>query len=131
MTLLVMLFLVLINIFTTTTSISPNVEGLSAMSTWVIVCILFVFGALIGFAIVLYQRKQLSLVIHYLLSSFNDVKPIFSKNYFQRDFSRKVVQPTEFWYGYRLEYIDNALRILFPTLFLVFNIIYWPVCLYS
>ena len=32
------------------TSVSPNVEGMTAISAWMIVCILFVFAALAGYA---------------------------------------------------------------------------------
>ena len=45
--LLVTLFFVEISIFTTITSSSPNVEGLSAISAWALACILFVFVALV------------------------------------------------------------------------------------
>ena len=73
MTLLVTLFLVLINIFTNITSNSPNVEGLTSISAWVITCILFVFGALIGYAGLLIRKKilikvlimvQLNIILH-------------------------------------------------------------------
>lgn len=57
MSLLILLFLVLINIFTYVSSESPNVKGLSAISGWMIACILFVFGALMEYAVVLYKLK--------------------------------------------------------------------------
>jgi hypothetical protein len=63
MTLLVTLFLVLINIFTNITSNSPNVESLTSISAWVIACILFVFGALLGYAGLLIKKKILVKVI--------------------------------------------------------------------
>ena len=63
MTLLVTLFLVLINIFTNITSNSPNVEGLTSISAWVITCILFVFGALLGYAGLLVKKKMLIRVL--------------------------------------------------------------------
>ena len=43
---LITLFLVLINIFNIVTSNSPNVEGMTAIAAWMLVCIFFVFGAL-------------------------------------------------------------------------------------
>ena len=58
MSLLVLLFLVLINIFMNVSDISPNVEGLSAISAWMICCILFVFGALIEYTMVLVKIKK-------------------------------------------------------------------------
>jgi hypothetical protein len=62
MTLLVTLFLVLINIFTNITTNSPNVEGLTSISAWVIACILFVFGALLGFTGILIKKNHLAKV---------------------------------------------------------------------
>ena len=43
---LITLFLVLINIFNIVTTNSPNVEGMTAIAAWMLVCIFFVFGAL-------------------------------------------------------------------------------------
>ena len=54
MALLVTLFLVLINIFNTITNVSPNVEGMTAIASWMIACMFFVFGALLGYAGLLY-----------------------------------------------------------------------------
>ena len=48
MAMLITLFLVLINIFNIVTTNSPNVEGMTAIGAWMLVCIFFVFGALIG-----------------------------------------------------------------------------------
>ena len=42
------IFLVLVNIFNTITTNIPKAEGLTAIEAWVIGCVLFVFGALIG-----------------------------------------------------------------------------------
>ena len=64
MTLLVTLFLVLINIFNNITSNSPNVEGLTSISAWVITCILFVFGALSGYAGILFKKNRLAKVLY-------------------------------------------------------------------
>ena len=46
MAMLITLFLVLINIFNTVTTNSPNTEGMNAITAWMLVCIFFVFGAL-------------------------------------------------------------------------------------
>ena len=43
---LITLFLVLINIFNIVTTNSPNVEGMTAIAAWMLVCIFFVFFAL-------------------------------------------------------------------------------------
>ena len=47
MTLLVILFLSLLNIVNTIKPELPKAEGLTAIEVWVLVCMLFIFGALI------------------------------------------------------------------------------------
>ena len=54
MALLVTLFLVLINIFNSINNASPNVEGMTAISAWMLACMFFIFGALLGYACILY-----------------------------------------------------------------------------
>merc|ERR1719220_955174 len=58
MTLLITIFLVLVNIFNTITTNIPKAEGLTAIEAWVIGCVLFVFGALIEYAGILLQMKM-------------------------------------------------------------------------
>ena len=41
------------------TSVSPNVEGMTAISAWMIVCILFVFAALAGYAYLVSKYETL------------------------------------------------------------------------
>ena len=55
MTLLITVFLVLVNIFNTITTNIPKAEGLTAIEAWVIVCVLFVFGASVGKFIFFYD----------------------------------------------------------------------------
>ena len=54
MTILVTVFLVLVNIFNSITSNIPRADGLTAIESFVIICIVFVFGALIGRSILVY-----------------------------------------------------------------------------
>merc|ERR1719192_2804093 len=53
MALLVTLFLVLVNIFNSVTANSPKAEGLTAVETWVVSCIIHVFGVLAEYALIL------------------------------------------------------------------------------
>ena len=62
MTLLVTLFLVLTNIFNKIPETSPKVTAFSALTAWVLSCILFVFGALCGYAGIL-LRKMIRLKV--------------------------------------------------------------------
>ena len=57
MTLLVTVFLVLVNIFNTITTNIPKAEGLTAIEAWVIACIIFVFGALGEYTVILLKIK--------------------------------------------------------------------------
>jgi hypothetical protein len=59
MTILVTLFLVLINIFNAITDNSPNVEGLSSISAWMMTCILFVFAAFFAYTITLIKKIRI------------------------------------------------------------------------
>ena len=54
MALLVTLFLVLTNIFNSITNVSPNTEGMTAIASWMIACMGFVFLALLAYASILY-----------------------------------------------------------------------------
>ena len=53
MALLVTLFLVLVNIFNSVTDNAPKAEGLTAVETWVVSCIIHVFGVLAEYALIL------------------------------------------------------------------------------
>ena len=53
MALLVTLFLVLVNIFNSVTANAPKAEGLTAVETWVVMCILHVFCVLCEYAFIL------------------------------------------------------------------------------
>merc|ERR1712013_101043 len=60
MTLLITLFLVLVNIFNNVTTNSPKAEGLTAIEIWMLVCIPFVFGALVEYAAILFKKQRTS-----------------------------------------------------------------------
>ena len=62
MGLLVTLFLVVISIFDNMTSNSPNSSGFDAGCAWIFSCLIFVFGALVGYAGILFKMKQASRV---------------------------------------------------------------------
>ena len=65
MTLLITIFLVLVNIFNTITTNIPKAEGLTAIEAFVIVCVLFVFGALMG-NIFINEKNKIFLNINFL-----------------------------------------------------------------
>lgn len=133
MALLVTLFLVLVNIFNTVTTNTPKAEGLTAIEAWMLSCILFVFGCLIEYAVILLQ-KQSEAVQHH--QPQNHVKLIC------RDHYKYEVTPSNNGLngsleGIQLEEIkknkcgnnfikaDRFFLVAMPFLFLVFNVIYW------
>ena len=80
MAMLITLFLVLINIFNTVTTQSPNAEGMNAITAWMLVCMLFVFGALVGYAFLLWRKKKSCLKRHQVcISIISDGTPSLSR----------------------------------------------------
>jgi len=58
MVLLVTILLVLVNILNTVTTNTPKVKGLTAIEVWMLACILFIFGALIEYAAILFKKQK-------------------------------------------------------------------------
>ena len=96
MALLVTLFLVLTEIYTNVANQSPVSNSTNQLSLWVIACILFVFGALMEYAGLLFVRYQ----------SYIDSDEAF-KN------------------ASRMKTIDLFFFTTFPITFIIFNVIYW------
>ena len=124
MTLLVTVFLVLVNIFNTITSNIPKAEGLTAIEAWVIVCVLFVFGALIEYAGLLLKMK---------LEVSKSIKPKHQKCALKKMDDKRTMyinqckKQREETSHARL---DILFLLLFPIFFLCFNLIYWLSFLY-
>ena len=120
MTLLVTLFLVLINIFNNITITSPNTETMTALSAWMIACILFVFGALASYAGILFAKYMRFKVVPVLRPATNGV----SSN--AGDTLRRTMMPYIENGNETLKQTDQLLLIIFPALFVSFNCAYWP-----
>ena len=61
MGLLITLFLVLVNLFISITTNSPNTKSLTSISTWVLICIIFVQGAVLEYGgILLFKYFSIS-----------------------------------------------------------------------
>ncbi|XP_040566993.1 glycine receptor subunit alpha-2 [Lepeophtheirus salmonis] len=122
MALLVTLFLVLVNIFNTVTTNTPKAEGLTAIEAWMLACILFVFGALIEYAAILFKKQRHVSAQHKL-----NIRVVCKDN-LKYEVHEQRPPPTrvslqqlaeEYWR------IDKFFLISFPILFFIFNIIYW------
>jgi len=114
MAMLITLFLVLINIFNIVTTNSPNVEGMTAIAAWMLVCIFFVFFALVGYAYLLWKKKKSCLKRKKVKKQSEEENKLRQMR--KEDYRSKV---------------DDVFLVVFPIMFLVFNLIYWPMCLSS
>lgn len=114
MAMLITLFLVLTNIFNIVTTNSPNVEGMTAIAAWMLVCIFFVFGALVGYAYLLWKKKKSCL------------KRKKTKKQSEEEGKLRQLRKED----YRSK-VDDVFLVVFPMMFMVFNLIYWPMCLSS
>ena len=118
MTLLVTLFLVLINIFNNITITSPNTETMTALSAWMIACILFVFGALAAYAGILFAK--------YTITRSKVVNPSTNGVSASNDEVTTQRMNPPFNENETLKQADKLLLLIFPALFLSFNCAYWP-----
>ena len=67
-TILITLFVVLIAIFNTVNRQSPPVDGFNALAAYVMICIIFVFGEVFYYAILLYHKKRAEQKLHAMRS---------------------------------------------------------------
>jgi hypothetical protein len=97
----------------------PKAEGLTAIEAWVIVCVLFVFGALIEYAGLLLKMK---------LEVSKSVKPKGPKCALKKMDDKRAMYITQ-CKKQREETsharLDILFLLLFPIFFLCFNLIYW------
>jgi len=122
MALLVTLFLVLVNIFNTVTTNTPKAEGLTAIEAWMLACILFVFGALIEYAAILFKKQKYVSGQHRV-----NLKIVCKENYKYEVQEKSPANQAVTMQQLAEEYwrIDKFFLISFPILFFIFNIIYW------
>ena len=85
---------------------------MTAIAAWMIVCILFVFGALIGYAWLLWKKKKSCLKRHRHKKLSGEEGKTREKR--KEEYRSKV---------------DDIFFVVFPMMFLIFNFIYWPMCL--
>jgi len=122
MALLVTLFLVLVNIFNNVTTNTPKAEGLTAIEAWMLACILFVFGALVEYATLLFKKQRYVSGQHKV-----NLKIICKENYKYEVQEKSPANQAVTVQQLAEEYwrIDKFFLKSFPILFCIFNIIYW------
>jgi len=123
MGLLITILLCLVNIFNVVNNNSPSVKGVTALSVWVLTCIMFVFSAVMAYTFILSKN-----IIKYIRMKFGRKDQKFRKQ------KRKISRQKNSGHGdeeqfYRVA--DVVLILLFPTSFLIFNSAYWYYYLYS
>ena len=92
-------------------------EGLTAIECWVIACIIFVFGALLEYTVILLKLK---------------LKKVRGEKYYNgsvqngiSEGSRKKRIPGSMNRPDRFSRTDLIFLCVFPVLFLIFNMCYW------
>ena len=122
MGLLITLLLVLINLFNSIKS--PPAASPSALAIWILTCIIFVTFALLAYASLLYLKTSLT---KRSMNAVVDVKSVFET----RDFKNSPVKTqsnclTQEQLDKKLTRLDHLFLMIFPVIFLLFNLIYWP-----
>jgi len=173
MALLVTLFLVLVNIFNSVTANAPKAEGLTAVETWVVSCIIHVFGVLAEYALILKmiqnikrnevaerKKEQKELQRQMEFDQLNLYKPPeqpepgkqclvkgdgetsivkngkrgehgggggggqdLQSNRLYRQIKKDMKNEK---HKQLQELVDKVAMYLFPCIFIIFNLIYWP-----
>jgi len=145
MTLLITVFLVLVNIFNTITTNIPKAEGLTAIEAWVMVCVLFVFGALVEYAGILLQMKMRVSTKKAPLKkppspripsstgqvALHNIPPPNGNSNPEELNGRKKKKPRNLSdEKLGTARMDLMFLVIFPCFFLVFNFVYWFSFLY-
>jgi len=117
MTLLVTIFLVLINIHNTIQTNSPKAEGLTAIECWVIACIIFVFGALLEYTVILLKLKLKKVRGEKFVNG--SVQNGGSGGSRKKRVHGSINRPDRF------SRTDLIFLCVFPVLFIIFNLCYW------
>ena len=85
---------------------------MTAIAGWMIVCMIFVFGALSGYAYLLWKKKKSCL------------KRKRARKLSDLEGKARIKKKEE----YRSR-VDDIFLVAFPLSFLIFNVVYWPYCL--
>ncbi|CAD6208005.1 GSCOCG00010280001-RA-CDS [Cotesia congregata] len=148
-TLLVTSMLTLVTMFTGLKSDIPPVAYVKALDLWMAGCMVFVFASLSEFVVVKVidaRQKQLELQLNNLRAyrasversvSIWDYEASLDLEPKRKRGSADLLQPT--WLDLELlrpqrtlsKKIDYYSRLIFPSLFLLFTVLYWPIVIFK
>ena len=122
MALLITLMLVLVNLYGTIIRTQPPSNSPTLLAIWTFTCIMFVTGALFAYAIILWQKRKSSR--NTSGKNTNAVKPTkkvpAGNSYDKSEKHENILEMKgKDWDGFCL--------MVFPSAFMIFNLIYWPV----
>ena len=119
MALLITLLLVKVNLLGTVIRTQPSSSSPTLLVIWIIGCLMFVTGALLAYAALLWISKHRRLQI----KEKNDT-PVNSREV--DDLAKTTKHELEIMNTFLIHWDDKCLA-LFPLAFLLFNGIYWPI----
>ena len=103
----------------------PRVSYIKAMDVWMATCLIFVAAALVEFAYV----NVLARVQQRRMASVKDSSDFVSNGFNPKLTRRQSISRLLSKQREKARIIDKISRILFPTLFMLFNAVYWLVYL--
>ncbi|XP_070565313.1 glycine receptor subunit alphaZ1-like isoform X2 [Ptychodera flava] len=127
----------------------PHVAYVKAIDLWMTVCLVFVFASLGEYALVNYlltekkRRKDAQKKRAEKLMAAESAKDMELEDYAENHNGRKQSLDSEdeddkdyfiaTWVAENVNprKVDKISRVVFPILFIIFNIFYWPICLAS
>ena len=124
MTLLITLLLVLISLFGTIVRTQPPTTSPTALVAWTLFCMMFVIGALLAYAAILYYQFRMDKKSAGKVTNVSSVSVFDSAGKSKSSLQEKstVMDMTVSCKNW-----DRNFLVCFPTLFFIFNLVYWPV----
>jgi len=124
MGLLVTLFLVLTNMFNSINASSPIVEGMTSIGIWLLSCIMFVFGAVSEYAVILFLKRKMEDRTHCHNGSALHASTLnMNKDKWEQwaiSLANKIPSNDR-----DIARVDRIALIFFASAFCLFNLCYW------